>query len=515
MVTNRTGILDRFQLFQGGTGGLDSWLGEATAEPVFAALSDLGNRPLTRSRFNQLLTISHEAPMSDAFFIYYWLEAPDNHPYDVKKIPCFDPGFCDLSLEAIQSLDQLYWGLYRFYVDALLFFGNVRTAFQRLRLLGDEDLRAYFRDRCFDATGMLKRGTPVGPEFIEKGDRYLISEMACKSLEAGHFSDSELARTLVALHGQGKDDSITVEQLLKDDTCLDLLVGSEADLETAMDNVRNSAIRLFEQHRGNQVTAGQLLRGAQRRGAYKEQQPRLYLSADDFLDDPIIDEVDLLNKIERVHNAYSDARQIALKNTETYLSMVSDLDVYVATSMRERSDFLKMADFCEEVFSHPLVKGFNLRYFDPTLSAAGHHEDKGLIECLMVRRAKALVLHAGSRDSFGKDAEAAMALSLGKPVIIHADEEFRSHFFREVHPLSRLINFQTGVAIGAMVATSPEQVAELLERIFKNDLEFELQQTHPKYLVLKEKTTDSVVRLQTSDDLIRETFWNHYHNDVR
>ena len=66
-----------------------------------------------------------------------------------------------------------------------------------------------------------------------------------------------------------------------------------------------------------------------------------------------------------------------------------------------------------------------------------------------------------------------------------------------------------------MVATSSEEVIDLLKRIFDNDLEFELQHNHPNYLVLKESFTGSVVRLQTSDNLIRETFWNHYHSDVR
>ena len=71
-----------------------------------------------------------------------------------------------------------------------------------------------------------------------------------------------------------------------------------------------------------------------------------------------------------------------------------------------------------------------------------------------------------------------MALSLGKPVIIYADQEYRSRFFRDIHPLSRLIDFDTGVAIGAMVATSQEEVVELLRRIFSNELEYELAQTH-------------------------------------
>ena len=515
MVVNRTDILEKFELFRGGTGGLDSWLGDTTPDAVFEALADLENQPLSRSRLNQLLTLSHEAPMTDAFFRYYWQKVPKRHPYDVKKIPCFAADFCNQDAEAVVSLNQLYWGLYRFYVDALLFFGNVRTAFQRLRLWSDEDLEKFFAGHSFKTSEMRERGVPIGPDFIEKTDRYLISEMACKSLEGGTFADSELAKTLIELYRQRSVEVITVSQLLEGDSSLNLTIHDEADLLRKIDLIRQSAEKLYQQHRNNQVTAGQLLRGAVRRGSIREQQQRLYLSSEDFLDDPIADEDDLLNKIERVHQAFQNAREIAIKNTETYLSMVSDLDVYVATSMRERSDFLHMANLCDRVFSDTSLKQFNVRYFDPTLSAAAHHEDKGLIECLMVKRAKALVLHAGTRDSYGKDAEAAMALSLGKPVIIHADEEYRSSFFRDVHPLSRLINFETGVAIGAMVATSPEEVVALLKRIFENDLEFELQHAHPNYLVLKEKVTRSVVRLQTSDNLIRETFWNHYHSDVR
>ena len=400
-------------------------------------------------------------------------------------------------------------------MDALLFFGNVRTAFQRLRLWSADQLEAFFVDNSFKTNEMKERGEPVGPDLIEKGDRYLISEMACKSLDAGNFADSELAQTLIELYRQRREDAITVAQLLEGDRSLNLAINDQDDLLRKIDLVTQSAVQLYRQHQESQVTAGQLLRGAVRRGAIGEQQQRLYLSADDFLDDPITDENDLLGKIRRVHQAFKNAREIAKENTKTYLSMVSDLDVYVATSMRERSDFFTMADFCDRVFSDTSLSPFSLRYFDPTLSAAEHHEDKGLIECLMVKRAKVLVLHAGTRDSYGKDAEAAMALSLGKPVIIHADEEYRSRFFRDVHPLSRLINFETGVAIGAMVATSSGEVIDLLKRIFENDLEFELQHNHPNYLVLKEIFTGSVVRLQTSDNLIRETFWNHYHSNVR
>ena len=233
------------------------------------------------------------------------------------------------------------------------------------------------------------------------------------------------------------------------------------------------------------------------------------------MEEVLEDEDSLLQKIHRVAQDFTRARRAALSNTAMYLSMVGDLDVYIATSMRNRDDFLDMADFCETVFGNNQLQRLMLRYFDPTLSAAERLEDQGIFECLMVQCAKALIVNAGSRDSYGKDAEAAMALSLGKPVIIFASEDFRSSFFRDVHPLSRLINFDTGVAVGAMVATSTDQVTDLLRRIFTNTLEYELVQPRPRYLVLKEKCTQSVVRLQTSDLLLRETFWNHYHNRIK
>lgn len=469
--SNRETILEKFSLFEGGTGGLDSWLTNDTSEIVFDTLGNLGESPLTHSRFNQLLTLSHEAPISAQLFDFYWTNVPEHHPYDVTKIPDYDGEFGEV--DNIRSLDQLYWGLYRFYVDALLYFGNVRTAYQRLRQLTEDQLQSFFDGHRFKVEDMRRRGDALTPSSIARDNRYLISEMACKSFEAPDVPDGELAKVLIELYKE------------------------------------------HSQKGGGQITAKQLLAAAYEDGKFNDRQLQFEISADDFHEETIENEEALIEKITRVAGEFEIARRIALNNTELYLSMVGDLDVYVATSMRSRDDFRGMADFCDIVFNDPRLGDLNLRYFDPTLSAASNHEDKGLIECLMVKCAKILVLQAGIRDSYGKDAEAAMALSLGKPVIIFASEVERSLFFRDVHPLSRLVDFKTGVAIGAIVATSTSQVAELIQRILNNNLEFTLEQPRPKYLVLKEKLTGSVVRLQTSDELIRETFWNNYeHRDA-
>ena len=124
---------------------------------------------------------------------------------------------------------------------------------------------------------------------------------------------------------------------------------------------------------------------------------------------------------------------------------------------------------------------------------------------------KGIGLLCGDRESYGKDAEAAMALSLGKPVIFYCDHERRSRFYREVHPFSRLVEFDTGVAVGAMVTDSITQVSELLFRLFENQMEYQLEQTRPGHLRLKEAHTGSVVRLQTSDEMLNAAFFNLYH----
>jgi hypothetical protein len=77
--------------------------------------------------------------------------------------------------------------------------------------------------------------------------------------------------------------------------------------------------------------------------------------------------------------------------------------------------------------------------------------------------------------------------------------------------LSRLIEFQTGVAVGAMATSDVDRVAILLGRIFENAMEYVLEQPKPGYFRLRERITGATVRLQTNDQLLRETFWNCYH----
>jgi hypothetical protein len=459
-------ILERMSVYSIEGGGIGGWLTDTTGEAVFDRLAQIDEQPLSAVQLNQLLVLGHEAPVTDGFYRYYWLELPTTHPYDVRALTAVDPTW--LGAEAILSLDHLAWGVHRLYVDGLLYFGNVRTAFRSLREQSVGELRAYFRAKCLDTQAIKRRGPALPLMPIEKHARYLISEMACKSYGADAQLESRLRTALIQgyeLHRANENSAITIEGLLEKYL--------PADLEGKRVELVFSASEILKE-----------------KPASAEDVERLYLG---------------------VAQKFNGARQNALKNTELYLSMLTDLDVYVATSMRTRENFVSMAENCEAIFQDAKLRSLNLRYFDPTLSAASGHEDKGLIECLMVKCSKALVYCRGENESYGKDAEAAMALSLGRPVIFYCEK--KADFYRETHPLTRLIDFQTGVAVGAMIAETLQQVVDLLSRIFENRMVYRLERTKSGALRLIEEITRSVVRLQTGDKLLTETFWNHYHLD--
>jgi hypothetical protein len=391
-----------------------------SARRVLERLTTIPRQPLSLTQFNQLLHLAHEAGISDGFFRYYFLEEPQAHPFPVTALIDAKPIFDSSS---IISLDQLRLGLHRFFVDALLYWGDFRTAFRALRTLPCSEIVDFFLGKRMDTVRMKGRGPILPFESIPADDRYLIAELACKAYSPRKgTTESLLEEELIKAYRACGERQVPVRKLIALAE-----TANEADLQA---------------------------------------QYSFMFSCDEFLDSVIESDDELREKIRDVAQRFAKARSKALQNTEYYLSIVNELDVYVATSMRNRQDFREMSRNCTTIFNEEKLKPFRLRYFDPTNSAAESHEDKGLIECLMVKCAKALIYFAGEKESFGKDAEAAMGLSLGKPVIIYCpstpEGEKRMRFFRDIHPLSRLIDVSSGVAVGAMITNKLENVVELL-----------------------------------------------------
>jgi len=121
-------------------------------------------------------------------------------------------------------------------------------------------------------------------------------------------------------------------------------------------------------------------------------------------------------------------------NHEAYLTS-DHLDVYVATSMRQRHEFLAVSRLTSQIFSHPELVSLKLRWFDPTQAYCKDRVDKGLSEALMLRRAQCTIYFAQETDTLGKDSELASTLAQGKTVIAFVpdgDDKFTAQLLADL-----------------------------------------------------------------------------------
>lgn len=541
---------------------------------LFKLISDSEEekKAINKVQLNQVFIMSGLHGFTYGFFKYYWLEIQPEHPYNIKRLmlgnkkdenyPYSDENLAEIYFEKthdnnkpkeitkIISKEQLRWGFLRLYTDALLYFGNVTLGYNHLSSMEDDEIKHYFKEKRLDTDTIKNRGHSLDFNEIDEKNRYLISEMACKNFDDTYTNGDSLELFLLERFDEFNnvgDVPAWVEDLLDKE-----YKPKQGESIKRYENFLKEKKKLDDDsilEKEIKVIEGKMKEIVGDRSISTDKM----LSASKLIEDNSIftSKDEILQNIATVKKTFLEARDIALKNTKLYLSLVDDLDVYVATSMRTKSDFIEMADVCKRIFGTKdkptALAELNLRFFDPTMSAASGHDDKGLIECLMVKCAKVLIYTSGDKDSYGKDSEAAMALSSGKPVIFYCDEATRKNFFLNVHPLTKLIDFKTGVANGAIVlgidntgmkenegikplsAKSKKEIREqkesekkanievaimLLKRIFTNDMQYGLLKEDDCTFKLKELLSDSTIRIQTSDILLDKVFWNYFDRHI-
>ncbi len=205
------------------------------------------------------------------------------------------------------------------------------------------------------------------------------------------------------------------------------------------------------------------------------------------------------------------AIEIGLRNTHRYLTLPY-LDAYVATSMRSQEDYEKQQGFIQRVFTNPAVRELKIRYFDPTLSYAHDRITKGLVEMLMLRRARVTIYTASREDTLGKDSELAATLAQGKAVIAYVPPELdsKAELLRVDHPLGLQIDINTGVAHGIIVVRSPEDCAKMLRKVLLRERTFTIRHEKGNFL-LEETETKSVLRVVSDDPYLTHAFWTFFH----
>jgi len=116
--------------------------------------------------------------------------------------------------------------------------------------------------------------------------------------------------------------------------------------------------------------------------------------------------------------------KIVKQGNENYYRYLSYdyMDVYVATSMRQKHEYGLVNEFITNLKTHKLIKPLRLRFFDPTQANCVERIDKGLLEALMLKRAECTIYLVQENDTLGKDSELAATLAQGKPVIAYVPE---------------------------------------------------------------------------------------------
>ena len=168
-------------------------------------------------------------------------------------------------------------------------------------------------------------------------------------------------------------------------------------------------------------------------------------------------------------------RDRGIRNQRAYL--VSDhLDVYVATSMRQRHEYVEVSEFADAVFKSERLKDLKLRWFDPTQAYCSDRIDKGLAEALMLKRAQCTLYLAQESDTLGKDSELASTLAQGKPVIAYVPSPTNEDVLSSVARLSSLYSRSADSVIleriqtlSANLAWSDQQVRRWLDAPDKMD----------------------------------------------
>ena len=457
--------------------GITKFITRDTNEIIFDTLIKMETEkiPLSLIKLNQCFALARLRTVSDGFFKYYWLSANNEHFYNIYKTAKTNK--LDLPSGTKKDIDDikiLYSGLYRIFLDCLYCFGNIKFGFNQLCSKSYEELCNFFKSMRIDTDMIIQRGSPLEFDAISPDDKYLISETVYKNFgdDPNRYSETQLEKFLLESYKAAKKKNIS----------------------------RIKISDLFS-------------------GKYIEASDQVSIFSDGFGEDEVSSEEEIKAKVADIAKIFFSTRKKALNNTKLYLSFVNDLDVYVATSMRTKKDFIDIHNFIESLKKNEKIKTLGLRYFDPTMSAAEGHENKGIIECLMVKASRVLIYIAGEKDSYGKAAEAAMALSLGKPVIFFCNTRQKEAFFRDVHPLSRLVNFENGVVGGAIVCTTPQEVADTIDRIYRNDMVYSLVQADdkPGHYCIKDSFTNSTIRVQTDDRLLTSSFWNLFgrkHNKL-
>jgi hypothetical protein len=315
------------------------------------------NRKIDCSQLNELLLLVNKDRVGEYFFAYFFGD--------------------DCRVGSLKS------GIEKFQKLALLRYGNFIYAFRILsRIASDADLRKELGDCARTSKELIASFTSRKPQLldinlIQKTDTPLV----------GYLSASEILAECG--RAQFLEGNLPEVSQLKATTWDEYEARVIANAGQAEHNALRTVLASYhERFEGATVSdfAGYLA------GAVAQLQQR--------------------------ENQVQEVRSMAIRNQDVYLTW-DYMDVYFATSMRKPWEYEDLFDFIHELMNHEELADLKMRYFDPTQAFTENRVNKGLVESLMLKRARCTIYSVQDTDTLGKDSELAATLAQGKPVIAY------------------------------------------------------------------------------------------------
>jgi hypothetical protein len=328
--------------------------GEAQIDLVsLAEILGDDSRPIDCSHLNELLLLVHKDRVEQPFFEHF-----------------FGPN-C--------TVGQLPDGLQRFQKTALLLYGNFVFAFRTLSRIKNE---SQFHRKIADAT----KDPANELSYFEKRQKKLL----------------EVDR--IEKHQTPFVGYLSVGDIVGDRGRCELLLGAARELG------RSATWEEYLAQIKTMAKPEHFAPLAEIVENYREKWATAALSAfADFLEESMAQLSSKKAEVDQV-------RVRATKNQNTYLTW-DHMDIYFATSMRKAWEYQDLYGFIERLMGRDELKDLDLRYFDPTQAYTDNRVNKGLVEALMLKRARCTVYSVQDTDTLGKDSELASTLAQGKPVI--------------------------------------------------------------------------------------------------
>jgi hypothetical protein len=368
---------------------------EMVGEPTEAKfLEEILNETtgLNFEQFNEVLLVLNQERVSSRFFDFFFRGGKHGGPV---------------------SLESLKRGIEKFRGFALLEYGNFRHAYQRLSSVRTtaEDFQRAVKRHCAPSSAEMRHkflGRPPKTLRIHPIDKSLT--WLTGYLSAGKYSQDSATFFAIVLRLGGARTRDIMEwrrkELFQDQF-------QKHEVENEREFTRKFGKPAFAEltlrvHRETKS----FLRQVQEKAKAPNLNEKRWL--------PTLPHV--FEVLQNYRTWTQNARSKGERNTDAYLSW-DYMDVYVATSMRERWEYEATYDFLEQVFKRDSqLRRLKLRYFDPTQSYMTNRIDKGLVEALMLRRAACTLYLAQETDTLVKDSELASTLAQGKTVIAYVPQ---------------------------------------------------------------------------------------------